>query len=196
MAHRIFRPAALRRYRDSLDKIVLPRYASPPWPAILWLVGLLLALTALLWYVQMPVYITGPGVVVQTPDGFTGEGEVILAVFLPPEIAARVQVGQPAIVHLAGLAADGPAIGMTRTVAAVDRAVAPPVAVRARYGLDDTTGLLVNGPTIVALIRLDTPAEALLGSVGEARIEVGTQRGLALLPGIGRFFAVNDQAPR
>jgi hypothetical protein len=193
MPRRIFRPAALQRYNNSLNKLVLPRYASPPWRVGLWvLIGLLLALTALLWYAQTPIYVTGPGVVVRTPAGFPGEGEVVLAVFLPPEVASHVQVGQPVIIHLAGLATDEPAIRLTQTVTAVDRTVAAPVAVRTRYGLDDSTGLLIDGPTVVALIRLNTPAETMLGSIGEVQIEIGAQRSLALLPGLGRFFGVDN----
>jgi hypothetical protein len=197
MSRRIFRSSALRRYNDSLDKIVLPRYASPPWTAVLWmLAGLLLVLTALLWYAQTPIYVTGPGVVVRAPDGFAGEDEVVLAVFLAPEVVSGVRVEQPALVHLAGVVTGEPALRMTQTVAAVEQTVAAPAVVRARYGLDGSTGLLVKGPTIVALIWLDASAETMLGSVAEVQIEVGKQRGLALLPGIGHFFGANRHTSR
>ena len=72
------------------------------------------------------------------------------------------------------------------------RTVAAPVAVRTRYGLDDSTGLLIDGPTVVALIRLNAPAETMLGSIGEVQIEIGAQRSLALLPRLGRFFGVDN----
>jgi hypothetical protein len=153
-------------------------------------------LTALLWSVQLPVYVTGPGVVVRAPAGLAGEGELVLAVFLSPEAASAVQPAQPVIVALAGATPDEPASRLAETVALVERTVAAPVDVRARYELDDSAGLLVEGTTVVVLIRLDTPAETLLGSTGEAQIEVGVQRGLALLPGIGHFFRSNEHALR
>jgi hypothetical protein len=64
--------------------------------------------------------------------------------------------------------------------------------VRARYTLDASTGLLVKGPTVVTLIRLDEDADTIVGSVGEVQIQVGTQRGLAFLPGVGRLFSVGS----
>ena len=197
MSRRIFRPAALQRYNENLGKIVLPRYASPPWPAVLAaLAALLIIATAILWSVQTPVYAGGPGVVVQAPQGFAGESEPVLAVFFAPELGSRLRVGQRALVEIPGLKPAGLAIGEDHSVAAVQREVLAPAALRGRYRLDSSTGLLVAGPTVVALIRLDAPAEVFLGSVGEVQIEVGTVRGLALLPGIGRFFRVESLAPR
>jgi hypothetical protein len=197
MSRRIFRATALRRYNDNLDKIMLPRYALPPWPAVLWvLIGLHLVLTTLLWHIQMPIYATGPGVVVRTPAGLAGEGEIALAVFLPIEAASRLRVGQPAIIHLAGLATQRPAAEKRQTVAAIEALVTAPAELRTRYGLDSSTGLLVDGPAIVALIRLDAPVEGLLGSVGEVQVEVGRQRSLALLPGIGHFYRLDGHGSR
>jgi hypothetical protein len=191
MSRRIFRPTALRHYNDSLDKLVLPRYAAPPWPTVLWaLVGLLLALMILLWAAPMPIYVTGPGVVIQGPEGFAGENEAVLVVFLPAKAESQVRPEQPALVYLSGPggAAAGQEIKLMGAVAVVEPGVTAPAAVRARYGLDGSTGLLVTGPAVVALVRLDMPARTMLGSFGEVQIETGAQPGLALLPGIGPFF--------
>jgi hypothetical protein len=197
MSRRIFRDTALRRYNDSIGKIVLPRFASPPWQVVLWaLVGLLLVLAALLWFTRTPVYASGPAVFVRLPNNFAGEGGIGLVAFLPPEFASHLQVGQQAIVHLPGRDPDGPAAVITQTVLAVERSVASPASVRSRYGLDSSTGLLVDGPTVVALIRLETSAETMLGSVGEVQIVVGAQPGFALLPGIGHLLTVDNHASR
>jgi hypothetical protein len=85
---------------------------------------------------------------------------------------------------------------ITQTVLAVERSVASPASVRSRYGLDSSTGLLVDGPTVVALIRLETSAETMLGSVGEVQIVVGAQPVFALLPGIGHLLTVDNHASR
>jgi hypothetical protein len=192
MKRRIFRTSALRRYNDSLDRIVLPRYASPPWLAVFWgLAGLVLALIVLLWSAQMPVYAAGPGVIIQGPARSHARSEILLAVFLPPEYASSVFPGQTVVVHLPGWPPDEPA-----AVAVVEREIESPALLRLRYLLDASTGLLVEGPVFVALIRSENLSYGMVGSVGEVQVQIGTQRGLALLPGIGRFFRVNLHAPR
>lgn len=197
MTRRIFRTAALQRYNDRLEKTVLPRYASPPWASVLWtLCGLLLAFTLLLWSAQTPVYVTGPGVVVLTPAGMRSpnvedhlQTEVMVAAFLPAASAGQVRVKQRALFQFAGLNANEPDGEAGSEVAVVEPEVLSPAVARARYGLDSSTGLLVEGPVVVALIPLKASASRWLGSVGEVKIAVGSQRGLALLPGIGRFFS-------
>jgi hypothetical protein len=119
----------------------------------------------------------------------------VVAAFLPAEFAAQVEVNQRARLHFTGLPAfdDTDALyGETTSVVAVVKPQAiSPMAARSRYGLDGSTGLLVEGPVVVALIPLEAPMEDLLGSVGEVQIEVGYRPGLAVLPGIGRFFAAD-----
>ena len=203
MTRRLFRASAVQRYNERLEKIILPRYASPPWVLILWgFFGLQLAFTALLWTARMPVYASGPAVVVATSLApadlrLANANEAVVAAFLPAEFAGQVAENQRARLHFGRPPAagdDGSAEDSTTSVVA---AVAPhaisPAAARSRYGLDDSTGLLVEGPVVVALIPLDGLTVALLGSSGEAQIEVGSQTGLALLPGIGRFFAAGSE---
>jgi hypothetical protein len=81
-------------------------------------------------------------------------------------------------------------------VAAVEREIESPAALRIRYRLDASTGLLVEGPVFVALIRSERLSKRMVGSVGEVQVQIGTQRGLALLPGIGRFFRADIHAPK
>jgi len=190
MARRIFRTVAVQRYNNRLEKIVLPRYASPPWVLILLaLCGLLLTVTALLWAAPIPSYVTGPGAVIQAPVWVGTPNGAMVAAFLPEASVAEVRVTQRAFLQFSSLNVGAPEGEVASMVAVVLPEVISPAVARARYGLDASTGLLIDGPVVVALIPLEAPVARLLGSVGEVKIEVGSQNGLMALLGIGRFFA-------
>ena len=59
-----------------------------------------------------------------------------------------------------------------------------------RYRLDGLGAVLITQPSIVLIIRLSTtlPASAYTGSLCTAKVETGSQRLLALLPGLGNFL--------
>ncbi len=186
---RIFRESALQRYNNRLEKVDLPRYATTPWTVVAWASGaLLLLFAALLLAVRMPVYAGGPGVVVPV------DGRPTIAVLLPAEYAAKLRPGQPAQVTLPPDGSGRDDDYITATVTAVEPRPLSPAAARSRYTLDAATGSLVDGPVAVALLTLDRPAKLWAGSVGEARVEIGSRSGLALLPGIGRLFAAGEDA--
>jgi len=185
MSRRIFRESALQRYNERLDKIELPRYASTSWTLLMWLgVLLFLLLTALLLAVRLPAYATGPGIVLQTEAGEGGEPVAVMAALLPAEFASQLSPGQAAEVILPA-SFDGESDESLRaTVIAVEPEPLSPAAARARYSLDAATGGRVNEPVAVAIIGVDLPAELWLGSVGEARIELGSRSILSRLPGL------------
>ena len=185
MSRRIFRESALRLYNERLEKIELPRLASAPWALLLWLGALLfLLLTALLLAVQLPSYATGPGIVLQTErDGGAEPGAVVVAL-LPVEYASQLSAGQPAEITLPGSFDDAGTEDLRAVVMDVEPEPLSPAAARARYSLDGATGRQINGPVAVAIIGVDIPAGLWLGSVGEARIELGSRSILARLPGL------------
>lgn len=185
MARRIFRESALNRYNERLERIELPRYASAPWTLLMWLAVLLLLLTtALLLAVRLPEYAAGPSVVVDGGILNRKAPGVAVAAFLPTEYASRLSPGQAAEITLPGREAGEEAGTLAARVLAVEPAPLSPAAARERYGLDPATGSLLNGPATVAVIDVELPAELWLGSVGEARIEVGSRSLLSLLPGL------------
>lgn len=203
MARQIYRAEALQRYNDRLEKTVLPRPVSTPWLLLFWTCcGLLLLCTALLWSARFPVYTDAVGVVVAPSAGMNHAHELVVAAFLPAESAQHVAVNQRAILHLLGSAEDSRPAGpedppgtvdkVTGIVAALEPEALSPAMARTRYGLDGSTGLLVKERVVVATIPLEAPATDLLGSVGDVQIEIGTESGLALIPGIGRLFAHNN----
>lgn len=197
MSRQIFRPSALKRYNERLEQIALPRYATLPWAVVLWVIfGLLLLFTVMLWAARTPVYASGPAVVVAAPAELIGAqaddpNRPMVAAFLPAEYQGRLAPYQRVRLLFSALETESSAVedaGVMSSVAFVEPEVVAPALVRLRLGLDGSTGLLVEEPVLVALIPLEGGTVALLGSIGEAHIEIGTQPGLALLPGMGRFF--------
>ena len=190
MSRRIFREAALRRHNERLDRVELPRYATLSW-ARLWLAcGLLLAVCGgLLWAADVPVYAAGSGFI--TGAG-PRDGDLMVIALFPPELAPRLTVGQPARVGLSGL--DGVTQDIGGTVMAVEGQLLSPAAARARFA---SLAPMPNGPVVVvhatldaaALGRTDASGDLWRGSRADVRVAVGTQSGLALLPGFDRMLA-------
>lgn len=186
MTRRIFRESALREHNQRLEKVELPRYAQPPWTKAGWMAGFLLVLLAvLLQAARLPVYAEGPGVVLQAESSAAG---ATLATFIPAEYSDRLHSNQNVEVTLYtdGSRMDGEPI--QATVASVTGETLSPADVRARYEFLPSGGDGLSGPVTVVLISLDKPAGLWAGSVGDARIQIGSRSGLSLLPGIGRLF--------
>ena len=183
----IFRQSAILAYRQSHDKDVVLRLISWPIVACLWtLLGFFVVAGFLTWYVKVPVYLSGAGVIPilgDVPQADTGEPTAI--VFLHPEQAAQVRVGQPADVQIGSM--DEQVRG---TIAAIEPGIMSPAAIRSRYRLDDAGASLVTQPAAVAMVRLDSalPTPTYAGSLVTARLAVGSQRLLALLPGLGEYL--------
>ena len=183
MSRRIFRESALQRYNERLEKIELPRYASAPWALIMWLGAfLLLFFTALLLAVEVPTYATGPGIVLQTETTGGAEPGAVVAALLPAEFAAQLSAGQAAEITLPTNLGGEESGELRAIVLDVEPEPLSPAAARARYGLDAATGSQINGPVAVAFIGVDIPSELWLGSVGEARIRLGSRSILSRLP--------------
>lgn len=186
MSRPIFRESALRRYNERLEKVELPRYATPPW-ARLWLVcGLLLAVCAgLLWAADVPVYAAGAGFV-----GAEQEGKVEIIALFPPEFAPRLAVGQTVQVSLSG--SDGEAQAIGGAVVAIEGQLLSPATAQARFPL---LADVPESPVAVVHAMLDAAAlpgatsDLWQGSRAEVRVTVGAQSGLALLPGVGPLLA-------
>jgi len=185
--HTIFRQSAVIAYKRGREKDVVPRLIS--WPSIVcfWLLlAVFIAAGFLAWDVQVPTYVDGSGVLLSQGDmSQPNSGGMLAAVFLPPDQAVHVRVGLPADVQIgsAGVYVQG-------TVAKVEPGIMSPDAVRKRYRLDGAGALLITQPSMVAIIRLSTtlPASAYAGSLLTAKVEIGSQRLLALFPGLGEFL--------
>ena len=170
-----------------MEKDVVPRLIS--WPIIVcfWLLlGVFIAAGLLAWYIEVPTYVAGSGIILAQRDRLqpTG-GETIAVVFLPPEEAAQVRVGMPVDTQIG---AGG--VHVQGTIAKVEPGIVSPDAARTSYRLDGAGALLMTQPSVVVIIRPDTtlPAAVYAGSLVMAKVEIGSQRLLALLPGLGKLF--------
>ena len=182
----IYREAAIQAYRRGLDKDVIPRLIS--WPIITcsWLLlAILLVATLTAWYVQVPEFVEGQGIIL-AGGGLTRSADAapVAVVFLPPDRAAQLQVGQPVDLQIGA--------GETHlrgTIANVDAAMLSPEAARRAYHLDAAGAPLITRPSVVAVIDLPTTwsAAPYAGRPVPARAEVGSRRLLALVPGLERL---------
>ena len=180
----VFRPAAVRRYRDGNDRAVLPRHLSGPFFGYLWvLLGLLAAGALAAGSVRLPLTVAGPATVLAAPP------QVVVA-FLPPSAAPRLRPGQRVfLVPAPAAAATDPAPpALEAVVAAVEPGVISPAAAQARFALAPAPALAVTRPATVVLGRpaappgaVGLPAAAHTGALFEARVEVGARSLLSRL---------------
>jgi len=174
-------------YKRSREKDVVPRLISWPIIVCLWLLlAVLIAAGFLAWYVQVPTYVEVSGIILARGDMLQPEyGGMVAIVFLSPDQAVHVRVGLPVHVQLGSSGAYVPG-----TIAQAESSITSPEAARQRYRLDGLGAVLITQPSIVLIIRLSTtlPASAYTGSLCTAKVETGSQRLLALLPGLGNFL--------
>jgi hypothetical protein len=185
--HTIFRQNAITAYKRGREKAVVPRLISWPIIVCLWLLlGVLLAAGFLAWYVQVPIYVDGPGIILARGDMLQrAYGGMVAVVFLPPDQSTHMRVGLPVDVQIGSRG-----VLMQSTIAKDEPGITSPDAARKRYRLDSAGALLITQPSIVAIISLGTtlPATAYAGSLCTAKVEIGSQRLLALLPGLGNYL--------
>jgi hypothetical protein len=186
----IFRADAVRRYTQSREESVLPRFVSPRTFTYLWiLLGLLGVSGFVAWCVRVPVYASGLGVVVDR-RGKTNDvrDDVVMVAFLRPENRSRLRVGQTLLVQL-----DPAGERTRRPIIAIEPKIVSPNAVQRRFALSAGAAHVVTQPSAVAIARFEPnstnlPASTYVGSVYPVDVEVGSRRVLSLLPLIGQIF--------
>lgn len=169
---------------------VLPRFIAPPAPLCLWLLlGCLIAVGVLAWMARVPVYRNGIATVVDSnaSDLYQKDEELIVA-FFPPQSKSEMRAGQNLSLKLDP---NGPPL--VRAVSFIEPGILSPADARKKFNLDDATARTYQSPSAIAIARLgkpgeELPASAYEGIVVEARVEIGSQRLIALLPVVGRFF--------
>lgn len=173
----IFRNKALKYYQQSQERDILPRFVAPPVFLFLWiLLGLLLASTVLAWLARVPTSVTGSGVVLDQKQAPSNASGAVAALFLPATSSGLVRPGQPVQVQI------GADVPLTTTILTVEPGVKSPSEIRATYAQ------VIAEPSVVVLIGLGPgiSAQVYAGSLLQAQVQVGSQRILSLLPGIGQ----------
>ena len=184
----IFRSKALQHYAASRQKDVLPRLVSPPVFVFFWiLLGLLLVAGITAWLAQVPTYIVASGVVLDRgiTQGQQASDEAVAVIFLPASHSLHVQTGQSLLLHIGSTATP-----LSYRIDRVEPGVLSPSAARKRYGLDSATSQAITEPSIVLTVSLGPafPTHQYAGSLVSAQIQVGSQRVLSLLPGLGQLI--------
>ena len=178
----IFRESAVEAYRRRTERDVVPRVVSRPTIICCWvLLGTLVAATVLAWSVRIPTYVRASGMIL---DSSPGGGTLAAVLFLPPDGSGRLRVGRP--VH-ARIGASGPYL--EGAVTNVEPGLIGPTAAGRRYRSTGAPGLITEPSLVVtARLRSSVRPDAYGGSRIDARVQTGSQRLLALLPGFGTVW--------
>ncbi len=176
----IFREKAIKHYIQNREKDVVLRVLPVPAAVFLWALLVFFFMAGLFtWNERIPTYVSGTGIVQTTSDGAT-----VAIIFLPPEQTAALHDGQPVQVHIG---TTGPQV--QSSIMEVERDITSPDSARRNYQLKGNSASLITEPAIVIVARLGAtvPAHTYAGSSLTANVEVGSQRILSLLPGIGKL---------
>lgn len=204
-SHRsIFREEAIRRYVESKEKAVLPRLVSPRTFTYLWfLLGLLTISSFIAWFTRVPVYISGSAVVTRSHGKLMNDQlhhrasrvneDVVVVAFFPSQYLSSLQTSQKLflsfdVTGISEMARN--ANYFDRSIIAVVPRIISPADIQKHFALK---AQVTNQPAVVAIAHLEPipahlPATAYMGSIGQAKVEIGSQRLVSLLPLIGQFF--------
>jgi hypothetical protein len=181
----IFRERAIEAHRRRTERDVLPRLISRRVVVCSWLLLATLVAGALVaWSVRVPSYVAASGVVLgRGEQSRAARGGTAAVLFLPPDQAPKVRVGRPVRAQIGSLQTY-----VQGAIATVEPGLIGPDAARNRYrprGGSD----LITAPSTAATVRFPRtlPAAAYAGSGMTARVETGSERLLALFPGIGKL---------
>ncbi len=214
----IFRSNAVKHYIESREKHEFPRFMSLPIAILLWvLLTLFVAATALVWSERVPIYATTQGIVVVQPAAqssgesasatgkqvpATAVGKSAFAIgkqvpeikkpipsiavgvfFFPPAQAQNLHTGIPVRLHV------GPSGSQfSSQIAAIGPGVMSPETLRAVFHLENAS-LPITQPSTVVIVKLNPAfANAYAGSTVTANLQVGSERLISLLPGVGNLF--------
>ena len=171
----IFRESAIEAHRRRSTRDVVPRLVPGPVIACCWvLLATLLGAVLVAWTVRVPTYVGASGVVV---------GRRAAVLFVSPDDSTRLRPGRP--VH-GQIGSSGRYV--KGAVAKVDAPLIGPTSARKRYGIRAGTGVLTEPATSVAVrLAATLPPGAYAGSRLTARVESGSRRLLALVPGLGKL---------
>lgn len=183
----LFRQRAILAYRRGTGKDVVPHLISWPIIVCLWLLlGMCITAGFFSWYIRIPTFVEGSGIIAAQGDLLQpASRDLVAVVFLSPDQSAHLRVGLPTDLQIgsAGMHVRG-------TIANVEPGIVSPYAARKRYQLDGAGALLITQPSIVVIVRLRATLQetTYAGTIVAARVEIGSQRLLTLVPGLGRFF--------
>jgi len=188
----IFRPEAIRRYRQSQQESILPRFTRPPVLVLLWFaLGLLGASGVAAWLAKVPVYALGQAMIVPGAEvSRQTNADAQIVALLPAEYLPRLRPGQSLFVQLKPDQTDG---RVKRPIHAVEPDLCSPEAARKRFPAGLAASGAITRPAAVVIARWEPvvgglPGAAYFGSILPVEVEVGSRRMLSLLPVVGTLL--------
>lgn len=176
-----FRRDAMRSYRQSQSQPVFPRLVAPKGFLFLWvLLGLLVIASSVSWAAQVPLFASGFAVVIETEGG---PGQQLLIV-LPAQYLPSLHRGQKVVIELL----EGRAQWVS-TISSVVPEVQPPGTVESNFVIPACAVSRMGQPVALSLAKWEPIGEGSLsadyvGSIYDARVEVGARRLISFLPGL------------
>ncbi|HTI13635.1 MAG TPA: hypothetical protein VL461_03565 [Dictyobacter sp.] len=184
--HSIFREKALEKYLRSQEQSVLLRVVVPPVGLFVWILLLLFVVAGVLvWAIQVPIYVTEQGILVEPQASGQQQNQVEAVLFLPANQQANFHQGQTVSLQT------GPTmISMVGSIAQVQSQIISPADARSQFHLQGALAQIVTGPSVIVIVRLtsDAPANVYAGSLCAARIQIGSQSVLSLLPVVNQLI--------
>ncbi len=206
----LFRSNAVKHYMQGREKHTFPRFVSLPITIFLWiLLSLFIAAGMLVWSEEIPMYVTTQGIVIvhaatqpatsksqpatsksqpatskSQPATSKPQPATAMAVFFfPPAQAGNLHPGMPIRLHI------GPSGSLLNSqIASIQPGVMSPATIRTLFQSKNSV-LPITQPSTVVIVKLDPAlATAYEGSTVIADVQVGSQRLISLLPGIGSLF--------
>jgi hypothetical protein len=184
----IYRKNALKDHLDEDEQKHSLRFVHWSMTTCLWFLLMLFLVTGFLsWCETIPVYANVAGIVldhkmsIQEKTARASQPSTIAALFLLPNQTKQLHLGQniPVQVGLTGAK-------LQSTIEQIEPGVASPADIRKRYASDSIYFPQITEPSTVVLIKLvKTPTSTQAGSPVIATIEVGSERLITMLSGIG-----------
>ncbi|WP_201380028.1 hypothetical protein [Ktedonobacter sp. SOSP1-85] len=181
----IFREDAYKRHLQKQKQSIILRLATPPVWIFAWLLLLcFLGASLLAWRTQVPVFVGGQGIL--TRQNSTHGAIIVAVLFVPVSQQKQIHPGQAVELRVGPKAAS-----LRGVVASLEPRVMSPLDIRTRFQLQGESASMVAEPSVTATIRLDAPLSANLyaGSTFSARVQVGSQSVLSLLPGLNQLVS-------
>lgn len=178
--HTIFRTEAIQRYTQSREQAVLPRFIRPRTLLLMWIMILLLLISASLsWFVQIPIYIEANAIV--TVDE---QGEAHLLTLISETDQLTLSQSTLWLIDSMGDRQAQPIIQTSEEIYS-------PLALQTQYPKYATSlAQLATHPVqiVVSTYQLDAAPSTQDGRHVAVEIETGSQRLIALFPFIGTYF--------
>ncbi len=205
----IFRSNAIKHYMEGREKHEVPRFISLPITILLWaLLTFFVAATLVVWSEQVPIYETTQGIVIAQsaaqPSGkpvsasgkstsATGKSAsmiakpvpvmIIAVFFFPPAQARNLHTGLPISLNIGSSGQP-----LKSQITHIMPGVMSPAALSSFFHLGNIP-LATTQPSIVVEVKLDpTFATKYVGSIMTGKLQVGSQRLISFLPGVGNLF--------